>query len=141
VSASFTQRLVPGPLRICLPAASIPPAASAKPGHAPRHLPQLHTSPQRLAAARTPQAVRVAQKFCSAAVRPVARKARPLVCHWACRGWARRWRGRCSKRRSRGGRSKSSGQWHPAQRGHRAHICRGCFRRPASSPAAGPEPA
>ena len=30
---------------------------------------------------------------------------------------------------------------HPAQRGHKAHICKGCFTRPANSPASGPEPA
>jgi hypothetical protein len=123
------------------PAASTPPAASTKPGRAPRHLPQPHTFLTRLAAAHTQQAVRVAQKSCNATVRRVECKARPLVCHVAYRGWARRWRVRCSKRRSRGGRSKSSGQRHPVQRGHRAHICRGCFRRPANSPAAGPEPA
>ncbi len=80
VIASFSQWLVPGPLRICLPAASIPPAASAKPGRAPRHLPQPHTFQPRIAVAHTPQATRVAQKFCSAAVRQVARRARPLVC-------------------------------------------------------------
>ena len=122
-------------------AASTPPAASTKLGRAPRHRPQPHTSPPTLAVARTPQAVRADQKFCSAVAHPVARKARLPVCLGACRGWARRWRVRCSKRRSRGGRSKSSGQRRPGQRGHRAHSCRGCFRRPASSPAAGPEPA
>ena len=39
------------------------------------------------------------------------------------------------------GAAGAAGQSHSVQRGHRAHICRGCFRRPASSPAAEPEPA
>ena len=127
--------------QITNPASSNLPVASAKRGRARRCHPQPHTSPPKLAVARTPQAVRVAQKSCSAAGRRVGCKARPPACLGACRGWARRWRVRCSKRRSRGGRSESSRQRHPVQRGHRAHSCRGCFRRPASSPAAVPEPA
>jgi hypothetical protein len=141
VSASFSQWLVPVPLRICLPVASTLPVASAKRERAHRCHRQARTSQPTLATARTQQAVRVAQKSCSAVVRRVARRARPQACLGACRGWARKWRVRCSKRRSRDGRSESSGQRHLVQRGHRAHICRGCFRRPASSPAVGPEPA
>lgn len=91
-------------------AASNLPAASAKPVHARHHPPQARTSPPRLAAAHTLQAVRAAQKFCSAVVRQVARRARQQVCLGACRGWAKRWTVRCSKRRNRGGRSESSGQ-------------------------------